>query len=78
MNESARAAVDQHVLDQADLPGSDIRKGIIMEMAEPWASVPSVMDAAREQVRSKADELLNRQPPPGRVYSGATSAADPR
>lgn len=61
VNEAARAAVNEAVAGS-----SETHKAIVMELAEPWASAPSVLAHAREQVRSKANELLNRSPrPPG-------------
>jgi hypothetical protein len=42
----------------------ETHKAVIMDMAEPWASSPEIMRMAVEQVRSKANELLNKQPRP--------------
>jgi hypothetical protein len=61
VNGAARAAVDQAVTGS-----EETRRAVVMDMAEPWASSPEIMRMAREQVASKANELLNRAPrPPG-------------
>lgn len=59
VNEAARGAVDEAVANQ-----EDVKRAVVMEMAEPWASSPAIMRLAREQVQSKANELLNKSPRP--------------
>lgn len=61
VNGATRAAVDEQVANSPE-----VHRGIVMELAGPWAESPFILRHAREQVRAKADELLNRQPrPPG-------------
>lgn len=61
VNNAARAAVDEAVTESPD-----VHKGIVMELAKPWSDSPEILAHAREQVRSKANELLNKSPrPPG-------------
>jgi len=41
-------------------------QAIVMELAQPWAQSEYILNTAREAVRAKANELLNKQPrPPG-------------
>jgi len=64
VNTAARKAVDEHILTQAGDGASPLHQAVVMEMAGPWSESPAIMAAVREQVRSKADELLNRSPRP--------------
>jgi hypothetical protein len=60
-NTAARAAVDESIKDS-----DETKQAIIMELAGPWAQSEYIVNHAREAVRAKANELLNKQPrPPG-------------
>lgn len=59
VNAAAKAAVNQAVIDSPQT-----RKAVILELTELWSQVPSVVDAARAQVRAKAEQLLNTQARP--------------
>lgn len=61
VNNGVRAAVDEAVATSAET-----HQAVIMDLAGPWSESPEILRMAREQVRAKADELLNRAPrPPG-------------
>jgi|GEM_PF-4890977 len=58
-NTAARAAVDEAIIESPET-----RRAIIMDLAEVFSQVPYIVQHAREAVRAKADQLLNRQPRP--------------
>lgn len=59
VNTAARQAVDAAASDS-----TETRRAIVMDLAGPWAESPTILKHARDQVRAKANELLNRQPRP--------------
>lgn len=66
VNRAAAAAVDEAVEKS---PAT--HKAVIMELAEPFAQSPTILTAAREAVRSKANELLNKAPRPAGLSASA-------
>lgn len=58
-NKAAREAVNETIKESAET-----KTAIIMELAGPWAQSEYIVNHAREAVRAKANELLNRQPRP--------------
>jgi hypothetical protein len=45
---------------------AETHRAVVMDLAEPWAQSDRILQMARDQVRSKVDELLNKQPAPAR------------
>ena len=65
VNRVARAAVDEVIAQSPE-----VHKGIVMELAEPFAQSPTILQHARTAVAAKVNELLNTQPrPPGMTIS---------
>lgn len=58
-NAAARAAVNDGILKS-----DETNRAVIMELAGPWAQSEAILNHARDAVRAKANELLNRQPRP--------------
>lgn len=59
VNASARAAVDEAITNSPET-----QNAVVMELAAEWAESPAILAHARETVRAKADELLNKGPRP--------------
>lgn len=62
---AARGAVDEAIEKDAE-----VHRGIVLELAEPFAGSEVILEHAREAVRAKVNQLLNVQPrPPGMTVS---------
>lgn len=64
VNRAARAAVDAAVV-----ASPEVHRGIVMELAEPFAQSPAILKHAREAVRERVNALMNTggRPPNMRV-----------
>jgi hypothetical protein len=61
VNRAAKAAVDAQIEQSPET-----HRAIVMELAEPFGQSPVILQHAREAVRAKVNELLNKAPrPPG-------------